>query len=58
MANFSNDESIEEFKQRLNSLTEKLNNTTKNLNQTPEKIGRLPKQLSPRLQATGGEQFG
>jgi hypothetical protein len=37
MANFSNDESIEEFKSRLNSLTEKLNRTGKNLNQTPNK---------------------
>jgi hypothetical protein len=35
MADFSNAESIEDFKHRLNSLTEKLNRTTKNLNQTP-----------------------
>ena len=58
MANFSNDESIAEFKQRLNFLTEKLNKTAKNLNQTSEKIGGLPNQSSPGLQATRGEQFG
>jgi hypothetical protein len=37
MAGFSNAESIEDFKYKLNSLTEKLNRTTKNLNQTPNR---------------------
>jgi hypothetical protein len=39
MTGFSSTESLEDFKLRLNSLTEKLNKTTKNLNQTPEKNG-------------------
>jgi exonuclease VII small subunit len=33
MEGFENVESFEEFKHRLNSLTEKLNKTSKNLNQ-------------------------
>ena len=37
MTGFSNAESPEEFKHRLNSLTEILNKTGKNLNQTPNK---------------------
>ena len=39
---FSNDESTEEFKHRLNFLTEKLKKTTKNRSQTPNK----PKELA------------
>ena len=39
---FNNAESTEEFKHRLNFLTEKLNKTTKNLNQTPNK----PKEIA------------
>ena len=38
MAGFSNAESPEEFKHRLNSLTEKLNKTTKNTDQTSHEI--------------------
>jgi hypothetical protein len=37
MAGFSNSESLEDFKHRLNSLTEKLNKTDKNSNQAPNK---------------------
>jgi len=38
MAGFSNTEPLEEFKLRLNSLTEKLNKTTKNIDQAIHKI--------------------
>ena len=37
MAGFDKAESLEEFKHRLNSLTEKLNKTTRNLNLAPNK---------------------
>ncbi len=37
MAGFSNSESSEEFKHRLNSLTEKLNKTDKNSQQASNK---------------------
>jgi hypothetical protein len=37
MSDFNNAESLEDFKHRLDSLTEKLNKITKNLNQAPNK---------------------
>jgi hypothetical protein len=38
MEGFSNAESLEEFKNRLNSLTEKLNKTDKNMERASNKI--------------------
>ena len=58
MASFSNNESIEDFKLRLNSLTEKLNRTTKNLNQTLEKNAKVPQQSGPRPQAMEVNKHG